>query len=314
MIEEKHKDLSVRSQCQLLTVNRSTFYYRPSGCVHDRDLASEIQGLWMQMPFYGYRRLTAQLRRQGHVVNGKRTLRLMREMGLQALYPKPKTTVRFPKHKIFPYLLKGLEVTRPNHVWSTDITYIKMAQGFGYLVALIDVYSRKVLSWRLSNTMDVAFCLEMLEDALKKGRPEILNTDQGSQFTSEAWVKHVEEAGIQVSMDGKGRWVDNVFIERFWRTLKHEHVLLHSFENLHQARHSIGAFIKTYNQKRLHQSLGYHTPNEVYGGLRKVEILSNPQKSKPIDMWITLTSYPTRSTGPTTTQTVTTERENSHLF
>jgi len=265
MIEMNHESLSIRRQCSLLEVNRSTLYYEAVEAAEDTRVANEIHELWLEVPFYGYRRITAELRRRGSSINPKRVLRLMREMNLQALYPRPKTTIRSSKDQIYPYLLRGLEINRPNQVWATDITYIKMPVGFAYLVALIDVHSRYVVSWRLSNTMDTHFCLEMLEEALLYAYPEILNTDQGSQFTSCDWIGRVKGAGILVSMDGKGRWVDNVIIERFWRTLKHEHVLLHSFENLRQARQSIGSFIELYNNRRLHQSLGYRTPAEIYG-------------------------------------------------
>lgn len=240
MVERPHEHLSIRQQCLLLGVNRSTLYYQAVDFVEETALANEIHDLWQEMPFYGYRRVTAELRRRGYIINAKRVIRLMREMNLQALYPRPRTTLRTAKDPIYPYLLKGLEINRPNEVWATDITYLKMPVGFAYLVALIDVYSRYILTWRLSNTMDTLFCLEMLEEALRKACPEILNTDQGSQFTSCAWIHRVEEAGIRVSMDGKGRWVDNVIIERFWRTLKHEHVFLQGLEDLRQARRSIG--------------------------------------------------------------------------
>ena len=279
MIEKNHKTLSIRRQSTLLEINRSTLYYEPIEAVDDTNLANEIHEIWLGMPFYGYRRVTAELRRRGCHINEKRVLRLMREMNVQALYPRPKTTIRSAKDQVYPYLLKDLEVIRSNQVWATDITYIKMPVGFAYLVALIDVHSRYVIAWRLSNTMDTHFCLEMLDEALFSGCPEILNTDQGSQFTSRDWIERVEGAGILVSMDGKGRWIDNVIIERFWRTLKHEHVLLHSFEDLRQARRSIGEFINLYNFKRLHQSLGYRTPAEVYGYGQ--ESLSKPQFSRP---------------------------------
>lgn len=266
MIEMNHYNLSIRQQCSLLGVNRSTLYYKGTDRAIDAQLANEIHEIWLEMPFYGYRRITAELRRRGYVINQKRIIRLMKEMNIQALYPRPRTTIKADKDPIYPYLLKDLEITRPNQVWATDITYIKMPVGFAYLVALIDVHSRYVLSWRLSNTMDTHFCLEMLEEALiRYPHPDILNTDQGSQFTSHEWTKRVKDADIQISMDGKGRWVDNVIIERFWRTVKHEHILLHSFEDLREARLSIGKFITLYNHKRLHQSLEYKTPGEVYG-------------------------------------------------
>lgn len=279
MIEKNHKTLSIRRQSSLLEINRSTLYYEPIEAEDDTNLANEIHEIWLGMPFYGYRRVTAELRRRSYHINEKRVLRLMREMKVQALYPRPKTTIRSAKDRVYPYLLKDLDVVRPNQVWATDITYIKMPVGFAYLVALIDVHSRYVIAWRLSNTMDTHFCLEMLDEALFFACPEILNTDQGSQFTSRDWIERVEGSGILVSMDGKGRWIDNIIIERFWRTLKHEHVLLHSFEDLRQARRSIGEFINLYNFKRLHQSLRYRTPAEVYGYGQ--EILSKPQFSRP---------------------------------
>jgi len=266
MIDSTQK-LSIRNQCKLLCINRSTLFYKISPSSNDADIANQIHDIWMQMPFYGYRRFTAELNRRGHVVNHKRIQRLMREMKIQALYPKTRTTIVNSEHKKYPHLLKGVEVVRPNHVWATDITYIRHGSGFIYLVALIDIFSRYVLDWRLSNTMDVQFCTEMLTSALEKhGSPEILNTDQGSQFTSRKWIEMVEQSGAKVSMDGKGRWVDNVYIERFWRTIKHEHIFYQAFENVIDARKSIGGFIELYNKKRLHQNLGYRTPGEVYQG------------------------------------------------
>lgn len=265
MMERNGADLSVRRQSQLLGLNRSTCYYRKAGTLSsDMDLANEIHELWAQTPFYGYRRITAELKRHGHRVNGKRILRLMEEMNLQAIYPKPRTTVKAAGHKLYPYLLRELKPAYPNQVWETDITYLKLPIGFAYLACLIDVYSRYIVAWRLSNTMDAPFCLEMLDSGLAAERPEILNTDQGSQFTSAAWIERVEKAGTQVSMDGKGRWADNVTIERFWRTLKYEHFFLHSFGSLSQLRRSIGDYIEFYNTQRPHQSLGYKTPAEVY--------------------------------------------------
>lgn len=283
MIDLNHENLSIRQQSTLLRVNRSTLYYKRVEVAEDTKVANEIHEIWYKMPFYGYRRITAELKRRGYQINQKRVIRLMKEMNIHALYPRPKTTLRSENNLVYPYLLNGLEITRPNQVWATDITYIRMPVGFAYLVALIDVYSRYVVSWRLSNTMDTYFCLDMLNEALSYACPEILNTDQGSQFTSYEWTERVKRAGIQISMDGKGRWVDNVIIERFWRTVKHEHILLHSFEDLRQARRSIGHFIGLYNYKRLHQSLSYRTPAEVYGlaALGDDETFSKPQFSWP---------------------------------
>jgi putative transposase len=264
MLDRNHEKLSLRRQCVLLNVWRSNIYYKPAASQDDTLLGNEIRDVWLEMPEYGYRKITAALQRGGYHVNHKKVLRIMRAMGLQALYPKPRTTIRNVNHKIYPYLLRGLPVDRPNQVWATDITYIKLPGGFVYLVAIIDVHSRFIVAWRLSNTLDTQFCMDTLEQALRCGKPEILNTDQGCQFTSASWIGLVESNGIRVSMDGRGRWADNVFVERFWRTLKHGHVLIHAFETVCSAKESIGLFIEKYNYRRLHQSLGYKTPAEVY--------------------------------------------------
>jgi putative transposase len=274
MVDAFDQRLSIRRQCSLLAVNRSNLYYEPTPARDDTELANEIHELWLEMPFYGYRRVTAELHRRGYLVNRKRVFNLMRAMNLKALYPRPKTTIALPDHKIYPYLLRGLQIVSPNQVWSTDITYLRLSEGFVYLVALIDIYSRFVLSWRISNTLDKSFCLDMLTQSLMHGRPGILNTDQGCQFTSLDWIRTVEGHGIQVSMDGRGRWADNVFIERFWRTIKYEHVLLYSFDTVRQLKQSVGEFIEIYNTKRLHQSLGYKTPAEVYLGIDPKQVLT----------------------------------------
>lgn len=266
MLNKNHQFLSIRQQCALLGVWRSNVYYRPAAASEESILANEIHDLWLDMPVYGYRRITAALHRKGYKINRKKVLRIMREMRLQAIYPKPNTSRRNQDHKIYPYLLRGLKITHPNHVWATDITYIKIAGGFMYLIAIIDVYSRFVVAWCLSNTLDTQFCEDALKCALEQEKPDILNTDQGCQFTSVVWIKLVESNDIKVSMDGRGRWADNVFIERFWRTLKHEHILIHDFETVFELKGSIGQFIDVYNNKRLHQSLDYQTPAEVYFG------------------------------------------------
>ncbi len=252
---------------------RSGIYYKKRIGAGDSTFANLIAELWHEMPYYGYRRITAELQRRGYQINRKRVLRIMREAKIQAMYPRPKTSMRNKSHKIYPYLLKELAIGLPNQVWATDITYIKVQTGWMYLVAIIDLYSRYVIAWRISNTLETAFCLDMLDCALMVGKPEILNTDQGSQFTCEAWISKVEGSGIKVSMDGKGRWVDNVIIERFWRTLKHEHILIHTFDTVVELKQSIGRFIREYNEKRLHQSLGYKTPAEVYTRLEQSAIL-----------------------------------------
>jgi len=251
MVDTQRQNLSIRKQCSLLGVNRSNVYYEQAPATDNTELANEIHELWLEMPYYGYRRITAELQRRGYSINHKRILNLMRSMKLRALYPVPKTTIALPDHKIYPYLLRDICIISPNQVWSTDITYLKISGGFVYLVAIIDVYSRFVLSWRISNTLDKSFCLDMLAHSLTWGHPVILNTDQGCQFTSLAWINMVEGAGIRVSMDGRGRWTDNIFIERFWRTIKHEHVLLYSFDTVAQLKQSVGHFIETYNMRRL---------------------------------------------------------------
>jgi putative transposase len=263
MIDVQEK-LSIRRQCQLLRVNRSTLFYKKRCEQEETALANEILEMWMVMPFYGYRRVTAELKQRGYEINHKRVQRMMKEMKITALYPKPRVKAGSGPQK-YPYLLKDLLIHQPNQVWATDITYIKLPGGFVYLVALMDVYSRFIVSWRLSTTLDVSFCLEMLrEGLLNYGSPEILNTDQGCQFTSQAWISCVEGACIRISMDGQGRWADNVYIERFWRTVKQELVFLERWSTVREARASLGRFIVLYNTKRLHQSLGYQTPGAVY--------------------------------------------------
>ncbi len=273
MIDQSRDVFSVRRQCALMQLSRSAVYYKDRINEQDIIFANLISELWLKMPSYGYRRITADLQRRDYNINHKRVLRLMRESKIQAIYPRPNTSMCHSPHKCYPYLLNQLNIDRPNQVWATDITYIKIPGGWIYLVALIDLYSRKIMGWRLSNTLDVAFCLDMLEDTLRIGKPEILNTDQGAQYTSAAWINMVEDNNIKISMDGKGRWADNVIIERFWRTLKHEHVLLHVFDTVAELKNSIKEFIYIYNNKRLHQNLGYKTPAEVYCGIAQAPIL-----------------------------------------
>lgn len=266
-IEPLHGELSIVEQCALIGIPRSAVYYKERINGEDAMFANLISELWLEIPYYGYRKITEDLQRRDYNINHKRVLRLMREAGIQAMYPRPNTSMRNERHKIYPYLLCGLVIDRPNQVWATDITYIKMSDGWMYLAALIDLYSRRIIAWRLSNTMEVAFCLDMLEHALTIGKPEILNTDQGSQYTCELWIKMVQDNGIKVSMDGKGRWADNIIIERFWRSLKHENVLLYIFDTVADLKDSIDRYIHVYNNKRLHQSLGYKTPAEIYRGM-----------------------------------------------
>ena len=232
-----------------------------------------IDQQYLATPFYGSRRMTAALRHAGHRINRKRVQRLMRIMGLEALGPRPKTSRPAAQHRIYPYLLRGLAIGRPNQVWAADITYIPMTRGFLYLVAVMDWHSRYVLAWRLSNTMDTSFCLDALDDALQKGRPEIFNTDQGAQFTIAAFTERLENVGVSISMDGRGRWLDNVFVERLWRSLKYEEVHLRVYVNALEARIGIGQWIRFYNDGRPHQALGYQTPAAVWAaGVSPVDL------------------------------------------
>ncbi len=264
MLDKEHEFLSMRQQCALLSIWRSNVYYQPADEPDETLLANEIHEIWLEQTYYGYRKITVALRDRGYKINHKKVSRLMREMKLRAIYPEPKTTINNPAHRIYPYLLRDLPIVAINQVWATDITYIKILGSFMYLVAIIDIYSRYVLSWRLSNTLDTQFCLDMLKHGLEKGKPQIINTDQGCQFTSDAWLNLVEGNGIRVSMDGRGRWADNVYIERFWRTLKHEYLLIHAFESVEELKNALDRFIDMYNYKRIHQSLGYKTPAKVY--------------------------------------------------
>jgi putative transposase len=225
-----------------------------------------IDEQYTAQPIYGSRRMTVWLQGQGHAVNRKRVQRLMRLMGLEAVYPKPKLSAAGLGHKTFPYLLRDVKIERPDQVWSTDITYVPLSAGFMYLAAVIDWYSRYVIAWRLSNTLDGSFCLEMLDEALQRGRPEVFNTDQGVQFTAAAWTGRLESAGVKVSMDGKGRCLDNVFVERLWRTVKYEDIYLRGYEHVPELTAGLGRYFPFYNYERPHQALGYQTPAAVYRG------------------------------------------------
>jgi len=256
----------VRRQCELLGLNRSSVYYASAGeSALNIELMGRIDELYTQWPFYGSRRLTVELRGQGFAVNRKRVQRLMRIMGIEAIYARPRTSDPHPGHRIYPYLLRDVAIVDVDQVWSTDITYIRLRRGFAYLVAVMDWYSRYVLSWTLSNSMEVGFCLDALEDALMLGTPQIFNTDQGSQFTSDLFTRRLLDAGITISMDGRGRALDNVWIERLWRSVKYEDIYLRDYQSLGDVRHGLAAYFAFYNNRRPHQSLGYRTPAEVYG-------------------------------------------------
>ena len=263
---ERGSEVAVTRQAELLGLSRSSVYYTPRP-VSERDLVlmRRIDELHLELPFYGSRKLAEQLQREGHDVGRRHVATLMRRMGIEALYRRPRTSLPARGASIYPYLLTGLAIERPNQVWASDITYLPMAHGFMYLAAILDVASRKVLAFRLSNTLTADFCVEALQEALAKfGRPGIFNTDQGAQFTSDEWIKVLTDAGVAISMDGKGRWIDNVFIERLWRSVKYEEVYLHAYANGTEARTALTRYFSFYNTRRSHQALEYRRPDEVY--------------------------------------------------
>jgi putative transposase len=265
LIEVGQAALSIRRQCELLGLNRSSRYYEPVGETPENlRLMRLIDEQYTACPFYGSRRMTEWLAQRGEEVNRKRVQRLMRRMGLEAIYPKPRLSLAGKGHKIYPYLLRGVAIERADQVWSADITYVPMATGFMYLAAVIDWFSRYVVAWQLSNTLDGSFCLEMLEEALRSGKPEVFNTDQGVQFTAEAFTNCLEGAGVAVSMDGRGRALDNVFVERLWRSVKYEDIYIWGYEAVPELHRGLGRYFAFYNDERLHQSLGYRTPAAVY--------------------------------------------------
>lgn len=264
---DSDQELPIAQQCRLLGLNRSSYYLEPAEeTAYNLNLMNLIDQEYTAHPFYGSRRMTAWLCAQGHVLNRKRVQRLMQLMGLVAIYPKQNLSKSDKGHKKYPYLLRGVEAGFPRHIWSIDITYIKLSGGFAYCTAIIDWYSRYVVSWRVSNTVDSTFCLEALEEALQSGKPEIFNTDQGVQFTSLAFTSVLERLGIKISMDGKGRALDNIFVERLWRSLKYEDVYLKDYESVKEARKGIDRYFYFYNNERLHQALGYRCPRNVFFG------------------------------------------------
>jgi putative transposase len=286
MIARPHRQFSIIEQGALLKVPRSTLYYKPEP-VSDEELKlmRRIDEIYTKWPFYGSRRLVEELRGEGYIVNRERVRRLMRLMGLEAIYQKPNTSRKHPSHKIYPYLLRNLTIDHSNQVWCADITYIPMAKGWGYLVAVMDWFSRRVLAWRLSITMETDFCVEALQEAMSLyGKPGIFNTDQGVQFTAAAFIETLATQDVQISMDGKARYLDNIVIERLWRSLKYEEVFLKAYATVAEARRSIGAWLNFYNDKRKHQALGYRTPRQIFAA------------NQPVDMWATqeraLLTYP----------------------
>lgn len=267
MIEHDMQKISLSRQCELIGLARSSLYYEPAHeSVENLNFMRLIDQQYLRTPFYGSRNMTTWLRQQGYEVNRKRVQRLMRLMGLEAIYPKPRTSEAIKEHKKYPYLLRNVDIIRPNQVWSTDITYLPVAKGFMYLVAVIDWFSRYVLSWRLSNTMDSSFCLDALDDAFKFGTPEIFNTDQGAQFTCRDFTGKLENKGILISMDGRGRALDNIFVERLWRSLKYEEIYIWNHETVLALEAGVNRYFGFYNLERPHQSLGNMTPNFIYKG------------------------------------------------
>ena len=268
LLDWNDPELPIKTQAELLQLNRSSLYYKPVGpSPEELALKNRIDEIYTAYPFYGSRRITAQLRREGYMVNRKAVQRHMREMGIQGIAPGPNLSRRNSEHRVFPYLLRGVTIEAPNHVWGIDITYIRLMRGWMYLVAIIDWYSRYVVSWEVDQTLEVAFVLEAVKQALSKARPVILNSDHGSQFTSPAYIELLQAAGVQISMDGKGRATDNIFTERLWRSLKYEEVYLREYASLREGRRGIGDYFDFYNNRRPHQSLGNRTPAEVYFGL-----------------------------------------------
>jgi len=266
-IEPNHKKIPICRQCELLGLNRSSLYYKPSGeTEYNEQLMRLIDEQYVKTPFYGIDKMTAWLGREGHKVNHKRVRRLMRQMGLEAVYPRKKRNLSIPdrQHRIYPYLLRNVQIDRTDQVWSSDITYIRMYRGWIYLTSVIDWFSRYVLSWEISLTLESGFCVKALKKALSSGIPEFFNTDQGSQFTSIEFTKVLQDACIQISMDGKGRAFDNIFSERLWRTVKVEEVYLRDYQTVSEARYYLGRYFDFYNNERIHESLGYRTPAEVY--------------------------------------------------
>ena len=266
LIDRKHSQISINRQCDLLKVSKGVLYYEPKPIdPYNLILMDLIDKQHTKTPFYGSRRLTAYLKNgKGHDVNRKRIQRLMKLMRIETIYPKPKTTNRNKEHKIYPYLLRNVEIVRPDQVWSTDITYIRVGKGFAYLTAIIDWYSRYVLSWKLSNTLENTFCIEALEESLSYSKPEIFNTDQGSQYTASNFVKPLIDRDIKISMDSKGRALDNIFVERLWRSVKYEEVYLNEYQTMSDTYNSLKNYFEFYNEERFHQALNYKVPKESY--------------------------------------------------
>jgi putative transposase len=279
MLERDSAELSIRRQCELLGINRGRLHYKPEPIdMKDVEIMNEIRNIYEEAPFFGYRRVHYSLRRGGYEHNIKKTHRLMRLTGLRAIYPGRETTIVNAQHKKYPYLLRDMKIVRPNQVWQVDITYIKILKGFGYLVCLIDIFTRRIMGWAFSPFLEAQVCLEALENALQQGTADIINSDQGCQFTCRDWIDALTNNNVQISMDGKGRWADNIYVERLWRSIKYEAVYLHSFDDMHTAKNGLAHYINFYNAKRPHQSLNYQTPDEVYFDTINKKLLPLPQQ------------------------------------
>jgi putative transposase len=273
MIDKDDNDFSISEQCKLLEISRSGLYHKPVVTDEDQLLMKLIDRQYTKTPFYGTRRMAVELEKLSHPIGRKKIRTLMKKMGIEAIYPKPKLSIPNQADKKYPYLLRGMTIERINQVWSADITYIPLANGFGYLVAIIDWFSRIVIEWEFSNLLDADFCIKALERALKQGVPEIFNTDQGCQFTSREFTGRLASEGIQISMDGRGRALDNIFIERLWRSVKYEDVYPKDYQSMNDARKGLDAYFEFYNERRPHQSLKYQTPNAIYLGAMAPEVL-----------------------------------------
>ena len=273
MIKSNESEISIRRQCDLMDINRSTLYYEPQAPYDEASLAimHRIDEIYTKYPFYGHRRIRDELISEGYSIGKDRVSKYMHIMGLEGIYPKKKTSLRDKQHKVYPYLLKGLDIKRPNQVWASDITYIRLMRGFCYLVVVMDWYSRCILSWRISNSLHEESCVSALEEALRKyAKSEIFNTDQGSQYTGEAFTQVLKQHQIQISMDGKGRWSDNIMVERFFRTLKYEDVFIHDYKTIQEVRTGLAEYLQFYNEVRRHSSLQKRTPWQVYGHERQI--------------------------------------------
>ena len=296
VVDREHPTFPVVRQCALLGVSHSSLYYRhKEASKEDLSLMREMDRQYLETPFYGSRRMKAWLERQGIAVSRKRVQRLMRVMGLQTIYRRPRTSWPAPERRVYPYLLRNARITRPNQVWATDITYLPMAWGFLYLVAIMDWHSRYVVAWRLSNTLEAGFCAEALTEALGRGKPEVFNTDQGSQFTSGEFTQVLQDHGVKISMDGKGRYSDNIFVERLWRTVKYEEVYLKAYLNAVEARRELGAYFRFYNGLRPHQALGYRTPADMF--YEDQDVREKEPKNRRCSKEPVLASY-AKGTGP----------------